>query len=346
MAPADDGDDLAQRLAGYCLAQLRDQGVERTQVSGLARIFGGASRETWRFQLHEWRQGVPTERPLILRRDPGASLIDTERRVEYAALQMFAGSQVPVPRVLWLEEDAQALGSPFFIMEQITGCESAPPRLMAEPYLAHHPTTAQEKWTILGRIAQHPVAALAPLVPAVTAQEGWKRELDHWSAILDRESVAPQPVMAAAIRWLRAHPPPPAQRLSVVHGDYRTGNLLIDPQGHVRAVLDWEMAHVGDPLEDLAWGINRAWSFRPGLAGGLVPRAVALAHWEAASGLQADAEALHWWELFSCVKGQAIWQTAGHAMQSGANPDLMMAFAAWSMANTQDRVALDLMGRL
>lgn len=346
MAPADDTEQLGQRLARYCQARLNDQGVERTQVSDLSRIHGGASRETWRFVLHEWRMGVQTQRPLILRRDPAASLIDTERRVEYTALQAFADSSVPVPRVLWLEEDSKALSSPFFIMEQITGCESAPARLMAAPYLAHHPQTAREKWTILGQIAQQPIAALASLVPTVTAQDCWRRELDHWSGILDREALAPQPVVGAAVRWLRAHPPPPAQRLSIVHGDFRTGNLLIDPHGHVRAVLDWEMAHVGDPLEDLAWGINRAWSFRPGMVGGLALRAVALEHWEHASGLHADAEALHWWELFSCVKGQAIWQTAARAMQSGANQDLIMAFAAWSMANTQDRVTLELMDRL
>lgn len=77
-----------------------------------------------------------------------------------------------------------------------------------------------------------------------------------------------------------------------------------------------------------------------------MPRAVGLEHWEHSSGLHAGAEALHGWELFSYVKGQAIWQTAGRAIQSGANQDLIMAFAAWSMANTQDRVALEWMGRL
>lgn len=346
MAPADDITTLAARLAQYCLSRLADEGVRETRVSGLARIFGGASRETWRFVLHEWRGQSETQRPLILRRDPGASLIDTERRVEFAALQAFADSAVPVPKVLWLEEGAEALSHPFFVMERITGCESAPARLMVPPFVAHHEQLAREKWSILGHIARHDIDALAALVPAVTPDSAWRHELEHWAGVLDREALAPQPVMAAAIRWLWAHPPPPAQRLSIVHADFRTGNLLIDEFGHVRAVLDWEMAHIGDPLEDLAWGINRVWCFRPGMVGGLAPRDVAISHWEHTSGLHADPLALHWWDVFSCVKGQAIWQTAARAIQTAANRDLMMAFAAWSMANTQDRATLELLGHL
>lgn len=140
--------------------------------------------------------------------------------------------------------------------------------------------------------------------------------------------------------------------LATGHESWRLADIdpLAIPNLHiqqlVRAVLDWEMAPAGDPLGDLAWGINRAWSFLPGMAGGLVPRAVGLEHWEHSSGLHAGAEALHGWELFSYVKGQAIWQTAGRAIQSGANQHLIMAFAAWSMANTQDRVSLEWMGRL
>lgn len=338
---------LAERLAAYCAHRLRDEGVSRARVTGLQRIFGGASRETWRFSLHAQRAGGEDVLPLVLRRDPGASLIDTERRIEFAAYRAFAGTDVPVPRVLWLEEDPAPLDHPFFVMEQVTGCESGPMRLMAEPFRTHHAAIAEQKWTILARIATAPIAPLAALMPTVAPGAAWQRELDHWATILAREAPTPQPIAAAAIRWLRAHPPPPAQRIAIVHADYRTGNLLIDPAGRIRAVLDWEMAHLGDPLEDLAWGLNRAWCFQgDDRVGGLVPRAQAIDTWCRASGLAAEPAALHWWELFSCVKGQAIWQTAANAMQSGANRDLMMALAAWMLANTQDRAILELMGRL
>jgi aminoglycoside phosphotransferase (APT) family kinase protein len=132
-----------------------------------------------------------------------------------------------------------------------------------------------------------------------------------------------------------------------VHGDYRTGNLLFDPAGGVIGVLDWEMVHIGDPLEDLAWGLNRVWRFQnDDRAGGLVPMGDAIRLWEHASGARADRQALRWWEMFSCVKGQAIWVSAAKAFASGGNRDLIMPIAAWMQANSQDRAALELMGHL
>jgi aminoglycoside phosphotransferase (APT) family kinase protein len=121
----------------------------------------------------------------------------------------------------------------------------------------------------------------------------------------------------------------------------------VSPDGTIRAILDWEMVHLGDPLEDLAWSLNRSWSFGDrGYAGGLVPRAEAIAAWERASGLVADPRALHWWELLACVKGQAIWLSAARTFESGGQRDLMLAFAAWLLMNSQDRAILELMGHL
>lgn len=335
---------LAERLAAYCASRM--PAAREVRVSELSRIFGGASRETWRFQLDYTLDGAGQSDRLILRRDPGASLIDTERRIEYGAYEAFADSDVPVPRMLWLEERAEPLDHPFFIMREVGGCEAGPLRLMQAPYRLQHARIAEQKWSILGRIARFEVSRLQALLPAVTPQAAHLRELDHWAAIIEREALEPQPVMAAAIRWLRRNPPPPAQRIVVVHGDFRTGNFLVSPDGEIKAILDWEMMHLGDPLEDLAWGLNRTWAFQPGLVGGLARREDALRWWRAASGLHADPAGLHWWELLSCVKGQAIWLSAARAFQSGANRDLIMAVAAIAMGNTQDRAALELMGKL
>jgi aminoglycoside phosphotransferase (APT) family kinase protein len=154
-------------------------------------------------------------------------------------------------------------------------------------------------------------------------------------------------VTRAAIRWLLANPPPPAQRISVVHADYRTGNFLVDEQGTIRGILDWELAHLGDPLEDLAWGINRVWCWnRDERAGGLLPKQDAIRIWEAASGLRADPTVLRWWELFSCVKGQAIWLSAAREYHDGTNHDSILALAAWMQCNSQDRATLELLGHL
>ena len=175
----------------------------------------------------------------------------------------------------------------------------------------------------------------------------WKRELDHWEALIDKDAAEPLPITRAAIRWLRANPPPPAQRLSIVHGDFRTGNFLYDDAGEVHGVLDWEMAHLGDPLEDLGWSLQPVWTFgRPGRAGGLCGQDQAIAIWERASGLKADPTALHWWILFNCVKGQAIWVGSAAAFNAGGNKAPIMIYPAWWLINAQDRAMLQVMGKL
>jgi aminoglycoside phosphotransferase (APT) family kinase protein len=317
-------------------------------VTALERISGGASRETYRFRLGYAQGGHAHDRRLILRRDPPASLIDTERRVEFEAYRAFEGSAVPVPKMLWLEEADEALDHPFFIAEELTGFQAAPQMLFAGGYDAVLPRLAERKWTILGEIAKADpaVLGLTSVMPAPPLDGCWRRELDHWEAIFDTQEDEPQPIARAAIRWLRAHPPPPAQKLSLVHGDYRTGNFLFDEAGEIHGVLDWEMAHLGDPLEDLAWGFNPIWQFGRGLAGGLVPQEQAVAIWSQASGLAADPAALHWWILFNCVKGQGIWVGSARAFIDGGNREPIMVYPAWWLLNAQDRAILKVMDKL
>jgi aminoglycoside phosphotransferase (APT) family kinase protein len=182
---------------------------------------------------------------------------------------------------------------------------------------------------------------------AVAPDACWKRELEHWERVLDEDELCPQPIGRAAIRWLRRHPPHPAQRICVVHGDFRTGNFLVSPDGTIRAVLDWEMCHLGDPLEDLAWSLNRIWCWaRDDRAGGLLPRARAVALWERASGFVADPAALRWWELFSSVKALGIWVSSAKEYSEGTNHDPVLAFTGWWLTNAQDRAILETLGRL
>jgi aminoglycoside phosphotransferase (APT) family kinase protein len=335
------------RIAAYVAQRLPQAGD--LVIDELSRIPGGASRETYRFRLRHTTPDGHVDRRLILRRDPPASLIETERNIEFAAYRAFAGTPVPVPEMLWLEQDPQHLDHPFFIAEEITGFESSPMALLAEPYLSKAQALGTRKWTILGEIArQDPTTLrLTEVMVAPSPEDCSRRELDHWEGVVDEDELAPQPIIRAAIRWLRANPPAPAQKISVVHGDFRTGNFLYDTAGEIHGVLDWEMAHLGDPLEDLGWGLNRIWCWgQDDRRGGLLPRDQAIAVWERASGLTADPAALHWWELFNCVKGQGIWISSAKIWADGQNRDPIMAFSAWRMLNSQDRAALELMGRL
>ncbi len=331
---------LGDRLAAYVARRLPE--AEDVRVEQLDRIFGGASRETYRFSLLYREKGAEVSRRLILRRDPPGSLIETERAIEFGAYSAFYGTAVPVPRPLWLEEDPQWLDYPFFVMEELRNVESN-----AGLAAAHATKLAEQKWRILGEISRADPSALGveSVMEKVAPEDCWKRELDYWEERIDRDELCAQPIVRAAIRRLRRSPPPPAQKISVVHGDYRTGNFLFDGDGVIRGILEWEMAHLGDPVEDLAWGLNPVWA-RGDLAGGLAPRDQAVRLWEQASGLRAEPQALHWWDVFNSVKGQAIWISSAKEVSDGVNQDLILGMAAWMMNNNQDRAILQQMGHL
>lgn len=342
-------EELAARFARY--VEYRLEGATDARVESMERIHGGASRETYRVRVSYAQNGGSEriERGLILRRDPPGSLIETERANEFYAYGAFHGGEVPVPRPLWLEEETEWLERPFFVMEEIRGCESSPQALLLPPYAEHIEGIAEQKWTILGAIARAEPGAvgLAEAMDWVEPERCWSRELEYWEGVIDQDALEPQPIGRAAIRWLRRNPPPPPGRIHVVHGDYRTGNFLVDTDGMIRGILDWEMAHLGDPLEDLAWSLNRIWCWaRDDRVGGLVPRERAIAIWERSSGLSADPAALHWWELFSSVKGLAIWLSGGREYRDGTSKDPILGLTAWWLTNSQDRAILETLGRL
>ena len=331
MSAAGASGGLTHDLAAY-LGALWGRPVE---VSNLARIPGGASRETYSFDatIDGARRG------LILRRDPTASLLETEREVEFLAYQSFYGA-LPVPEPIALEPTGGALQRPFFIMGRVDGGTAASP-IAIDPYGAHADAIGRELFAILGRIARADPAALplSRVCPALAPQDCWRVALEEWRTVIERDERHPQPIVRAAIRRLAANPPPPAQKIAVVHGDYRSGNFLHDGHGHILAILDWEMTHLGDPLEDLAWCFDPLWGhFDPTRAAGVLSHHEAIAIWERESGLQVDPAALTWWRLFNAVKGQAIWTTSGKTFVEGGGRDLVLGFAGAYTARRHDAI--------
>lgn len=315
--------ELEGRIVHYLRQRMPEAGS--ISVIALSRIHGGASRETFRVRVETERDG---ERGLIFRRDPVSTLIETERDIEFAAYRSFMDSAVPVPRALYLEKETEWLDRPFFVMEEVEGC-TAGSILAADPYGQHRATIGEQFFSILGRIAARDAASsdLARHVTMPAADAAWAYELDKWEKVIDEDELEPQPIVRAAIRWMRKNPPPAAQKVSVVHGDYRTGNFLFDGNGTIRAILDWEMSHLGDPLEDLAWALDPLWSADRDHPGGMLTREEAIRIWEKASGLKADPKALAWWTMFASFKGAAIWISSAKEFQAGSNIDPVMAFS-------------------
>lgn len=325
------GEALATRLARAWGAPVA--------IEALARIPGGASRETWRFDAVV----AGERRPLILRRDPGGSLIETDRAVEFAALRTVRG-HLPVPEPLLLDEAGGELGAPFFLMSRVDGGE-APSPFASDPYAPHAATIGRQFFDHLGRLAALDPAGtpLAAVLPAPA--EPWRVALDHWAGVIDADEQHPQPIVRAAIRRLYAQPPPAPARFALVHGDYRSGNFL-HAGGRILALLDWEMAHVGDPLEDLGWALDPLWDHGvPGHVAGMLPRVEALALWSAASGLPVEDRALAWWSLFAAVKGQAIWTSAARQFVDGGLADPVLAVSGFYVARRHDSILAEQLQR-
>jgi aminoglycoside phosphotransferase (APT) family kinase protein len=338
MIETDPVHDIAPRVARYLRHRLPQAGD--VSVEDVVRIHGGASRETYRLTAHYRENGNSVTRRLILRRDPTSSLIETERQAEFSAYSAFFRTPVPVPEPLFLELDGAWLERPFFVMEEITGARAASPFGDAQLSNVAEPVGTQF-WTILGQIhAEDPVRLqLSGFAAAPAPESCWRRELDYWEGVIDADELEPQPIARGAIRWLRRHPPPPAQAVRVVHGDYRTGNFLYDDDGRIRAILDWEMAHFGDPLEDLGWALDPLWcAGDPNRPGGMIERERALRLWEESSGLRADPHALTWWETFSHVKGLAIWISSSREFHDRRNEDPVLAFSGWFCTQAHNRI--------
>jgi aminoglycoside phosphotransferase (APT) family kinase protein len=337
---------VEEAIAAYLGPRLEAKGPVR--ISHLLRIPGGASRETWMFKAAWETEAGRQSQEFVLRKDPPASLLETDREAEFAFYSAFRGTKVPVPVMRWLERDASILGGPFFVMERIKGGQTNQRAVLEPRYQAVAGTIADNMYRILAEIAQFDWTGsdIPRVSPVPTPETAWKVQLDHWERVIDENELSPQPITRAAIRWLRANPPPPAQRISVVHGDYRVGNVIYTPEGEIIGVLDWEMAHLGDPLEDLAWSLNESWQWaRDGRAGGIVAPADAIAAWERHSGLRADPHAVHWWWLFNDVKCQAIWLTGARSFQEGRSRELILAIVAYTLINGQDQAMLRTMGR-
>lgn len=274
-------DELAATLAALVGAE----------AVGLERLSGGASRETWAFE-------AGGRRLILQRRRPGA-VSGLPMSTEVELLRAAAAAGVPVPAVVIDATDGAALGAPAVVVERLDGETIARKLLRDDEFAGARQRLVADCAAALAGIHRIPPAAVAGL-PRTDP-------LDAVRAVLDGVG-EPHPAIELGLRWLARHrPPPSAPEQVVVHGDFRTGNLLVERSG-LRAVLDWELAHLGDPLEDLGWFCVRAWRFgedgKP--AGGFGSREDLWAAYEDAGGVPVDPDAARWWELYGTLRWAAI----------------------------------------
>lgn len=282
------------------LARLLPRLLGPGEVQDLARLTGGATKTTWSF---DWAGGG-SRHSLILQQAPTPAAparaearrpVKLDAREDAATMVAAREAGVPVPRVVHVLEPQDGLGSGY-LTERIAG-ETLGRRIVADPqFEAVRPRLAGQCGQILATIHRIEPQRV-PFLRRLTAHD----ELFLYAAALkDHDFI--HPVLSYAVRWLAERLPPPG-RETLVHADFRTGNLIVDPQEGVRCVLDWEIARVGDPMHDLGVLCMRSWRFGgAGEAGGFGSREDLYAAYERASGLPVDPRQVRFWEALSNLK--------------------------------------------
>jgi aminoglycoside phosphotransferase (APT) family kinase protein len=288
----------ASGLAGVLASRLRALWGAEAEVTGVQPLPGGASRESWdvRVRISGGADLPAVERRLILLRDAGGQARDPGKNVAVEAAAMTAArlAGVPVAEVYDYGAGDQHgdLGQAYLLVEHLDG-ETIPRRLLRdEAYAAVRPGLARHLGEVLARIHQVDPDAV-PGLPHLDA-------LGQLTGLY-QGFAEPRPPLEIGLRWLARHRPAPVAD-ALAHGDFRTGNLMIGEDG-LHGVLDWELAHRGDPRQDLGWLCTKAWRFgsaRP--VGGFGARADLMAGYAAGGGTPPDEETQRWWELYGTVR--------------------------------------------
>ena len=299
-------------LADILTERLRALWGPAVEVTAVRPMPGGASRESWDIEVHPSGQA---QRHLILLRDAGGRARQPARNIEIEAAAMIAARAAGVPVADLYDHGEGALGRAYLLMERLEG-ETIPRRLLRDDaYAAARPRLARRLGEVLARIHQIDPETL-PGLPHVDAL-GQLTELYQGFA-------EPRPALEIGLRWLREHQPDPVAD-TLVHGDFRTGNLMIAEDG-LRGVLDWELTHRGDPRQDLGWLCTKAWRFGSALpVGGFGPRAELMAGYAAGGGTPPDEATQRWWELYGTVRWALLCRSQAERYLSGAEPSVELA---------------------
>ena len=282
--------------------------------TSVERYAGGLSRENWSLDA-TWVDATGAQsRQLMLMRDASGTLLDTDRKREFAVLKALEATPVPAPKAHWMDHDGHWLGAPSLVMNRMPGrCE----------YMVLNGTWPLDARLKLARSFTELMANIHAVdwrangldaVLDLPTDSPSRVELAHWDAEYRRVQLEPHPELDYILAWLGLNAPK-AQAIVLVHGDFKPGNALIEGE-HISAKLDWETAHLGDPLEDLGWVTNSVRKREHQIAG-VWEREQIVATYSALTGRRVNEAALRWWNVFSCWKLAVIQLTAVNEFVAG-----------------------------
>jgi aminoglycoside phosphotransferase (APT) family kinase protein len=318
-------DDL--RLAHYLAAKLggTDLAIRREWQNT-----EGWSMETFSLAVEYTKDGKRVEQEIILRRQPVSGLLEPyDVSMEYRVLHALQDTGVAIPRTYWYEPDPGVFERPFYAMEKVEGqvhfvnLQTDPGyRLIpddeerasiAEDFVANLARMHTCDWRTLG---------LGFLGDPGPGKGSALRQTEYWEDVIRRAGYRRKPLVALAINWLKDNAPQ-NDRVCLVHTDYRTGNYIYKDK-RIRAVLDWEMAHLGDPHEDLVNILNPMWRSPPPTSwvSHLLPEQDFLKRYEELSGIAVEPEKMAYYQVFNALRSVGIITTGIQAFARGKTPDL------------------------
>ena len=303
---------MTEGLAGVLAARLRQLWGRPVEVTGLRQLSGGASRESWDITV---RTGARAERRLILLRNAAGRDPTLEKNIAVEAAAMTAARQAGVPAPGLHDHGDGALGQAYLLMERLDG-ETIPRRLLRDDaYAAARPGLARRLGEVLALIHQVDPGK----IPGLAGVDALGQLKELYQAFAE-----PRPALEIGLRWLAENQPAPAKD-TLVHGDFRTGNLMIGADG-LRGVLDWELTHRGDPRQDLGWLCTKAWRFGSALpAGGFGTREELMAGYASGGGTPPDEETQRWWELYGTVRWGLLCRRQAERYLAEAEPSIELA---------------------
>lgn len=298
-------------------------------ASNLTRLSGGASQETYAFEVQTPNSTVD----LILRRSPTGIDRDTSTASvtlaqEAKLIELARNNGVPAPRVIYVCSPEDNIGDSFVMSREI-GETLARKILRDNTYVSTRKILARQCGDALAKIHAVAIDSLDWL-----QNRAGIAQLDRYEEIFRGFGVH-RPILELAIRWLRDNPPKPSDTV-LVHGDFRLGNLMVDENGLV-AVLDWELAHLGDPREDIAWICVNSWRFgvMERRVGGFGDLNELLDTYNETSGKNFLAKEIDWFEILGSLKWGIMCMTMYEVFRSGADPSVERAAIGRRVSETE-----------
>jgi aminoglycoside phosphotransferase (APT) family kinase protein len=311
-------DDTLHGLRQFLADSLRAPDLVITHAD---RAVAGFSWESW-FVDAEWNSGAERRR-FVARRVPEFGLLDRYDTVEQWDLQraLREVGTVPVPEPLFLDSAATATGRPLYVMEFVDGIVSSP---WDVAQTIPDEQTRIDLVTDLARVgaAIHatPHDALPHNLPGLD-DERPEQEVLVWEATYHRDRRRPIPVLDLAFSWLLANRHLISPRRTLVHGDFRLGNV-ISQGGRTVSMLDWEGAHFGDPIEDLANCCMRLQGGGTKTVHGIISTEQFLTEYEEASGTTVSRDTFQYWLVFNDARSAVVFVTAARRFEEGLTGDL------------------------